>query len=539
MNNFATYRSPKRSSRKKRQESILILLLGALLSFICVSITGFALYLGGYNPLVFPFHLTATALSERNANCQVLINRAIQASDGFCGNTNSNNVCYGNTTIQAELAQDATRRFSEPGDIIAVNELSRLSAAPLDLENDEWGIAVFKVIANLPRSLPGETVTMVVFGNTTLDNASGNMESFYFFSELGQIACEAVPFDGLIITSPDGSGIRINVNGAELTLMGSASLKAVKNGEMEVSLFSGSGRIVSNGQEQYFGAGQTVSVGLGGENGVESITGPSAPEALTQDELNTACTMTGQYCSQSEIIPVTSEEAQQQIQSAITFTPTSIYTQTFTSTPVPSLTPINTIFVLPSWTPSQGPPTLTPVRTPTRTRTPTPTRTRTRTPTRTPTRTNTPTQTNTPTATQTPTDTPTATPTPIGPTDPLCGSVSLSAVTNPNSNELGMNITNNSGGPITVNRLFTHWVKSPTSQKLDKLFLNGVLVWNISDNDSPSDIPAEGSFVNGADLTILDAAAENLVIQFLDNLQPTGYEVHIVFDIGCQVSGTK
>ena len=116
-----------------------------------------------------------------------------------------------------------------------------------------------KSLPTCRRSLPGETITMVVFGNTTLDNQSGNMESFYFFSELGQIACEAVPFDGLMITSPDGSGLRINVNGAELTLMGSASLKAVKNGEMEVSIFSGAGKIVSNGEEQYFGAGETGS----------------------------------------------------------------------------------------------------------------------------------------------------------------------------------------------------------------------------------------------------------------------------------------
>src|SRR6266540_880978 len=296
MNNFASYQSPRRSSsRRKRQESIVILLLGAFLSFICVSVIGFALYLGGYNPFVFPSNLTATALAERNASCRVLIDKAIQASGSYCGETNSNHVCYGNTTIKAELVPDATQRFSERGDIVPVNELRRLSAAPLNLTNNEWGIAVFKVIANLPRSLPGETVTMIVFGNTTLDNKSGNLESFYFYSELGQIACEAVPFDGLMITSPNGSGIRLNVNGSELTLMGSASLKAVKNGDMEVSLLSGSSRIVSNGQEQYFGAGQKVRVGLGGEDGVQSISGPSAPEPLTQEELNTACTMTGQY----------------------------------------------------------------------------------------------------------------------------------------------------------------------------------------------------------------------------------------------------
>src|SRR5688500_871019 len=236
-----------------------------------------------------------------------------------------------------------------------------------------------------------------------------------------------------MLTSPDGSGLRINVNGTELTLKGNANLKAVKNGEMEVSLFSGSGRIVSNGEEQYFGAGQKVSVGLGGENGAQSITGPSAPEPLTEAELNTACAVTGQYCSQSQITPVSEAEAQQQLQTEFTFTPTTTPTQTATIRPSPTLFPTFTSFVLPSWTPSPGPPTATRTLAPTqtRTRTLTPTRTRTRTPTaplpRTSTHTNTPSQTLTPTITSTfpPSSTSTLTftpsPTPSAPIEPICG----------------------------------------------------------------------------------------------------------------------
>jgi hypothetical protein len=498
-------------------------LLGVFLSFICAGTMAFALYLGGFNPLVLPFHLTATSIAQRNTSCQLLIDKAIQASGSFCGGTSSNNVCYGNTTIQAELVADSTRRFSERGDIVTVNELQRLSAAPLNLDNNEWGIAIFKLIANLPRSLPGETVTMIVFGNTTLDNESGNLESFYFYSELGQIACEAVPFDGLLISAPNGTGIRININGTELTLMGTASIRAVKNQEMEVSLFSGWGRIVSNGQEQYFGAGQKVHVGLGGEDGVRSMTGPSAPEPLTQQELNTACSVTGQYCSQGEIIPITSAEAQQQLQSQITFTPTSTITQTPTVTLTPTLTPSSTTFVLPSWTPPW-------TATPTRTLTPIFTATRTRAPTSTVTRTFTP--------SSTPTNTATPTVTPVAPNESACGAVTLGPLTNVPLDQLGMVITNNSGDSITIDRIFAYWVKSPTSQKLDKLFLDDIEIWNRSDPDSPSDIPAEGAFIGGSDLTIPDTGARSFEILFSNDLQPGDYEVHIVFTSSCQVTGT-
>lgn len=478
-----------------------------------MSVTGFALYRGGYVPFGLSSSLTATAIARNHASCQALIDRAIQASGSYCSATDSNKVCYGNTTINAELAPGITQRFSERGDIVAINELRRLSASPLNLDNDEWGIAVFKVITNLPRSLPGETITMVVFGNATLDNDSGNLESFYFSSELGQISCEMVPYDGLMVTSPDGNGIRFNINGAELTLMGNASIKAIKNGEMEVSLYKGSGRFVSNGQEQYFGAGQKVSVELGGVNGNQSIGGPSNPKPLTQDEINTACSITGQYCSQDEITPVSEDEAKGQLQSQITSTPTPIPTQTLTGIPTITFAPTNTLFVLPSPTLS---PTSTPI--PTSTKPPTPTKIP-------PSRTN----------------TLTSTPTPAVPINPICGSVSLSGVTSPNANDLSMDITNSSVNNITINRFFAHWVKTPTSQKLDRLLLDGNLIWNTSDTTPPSDIPTEGNWRRGAgsDRTILSGTTETFVVQFQNNLQPTGYEVHVTFNTGCQVIGTK
>jgi hypothetical protein len=507
--------SPRRSSRRKKGEpTCLYLFLGALTTLICVSVTGFALYRGGFIPSGLSSPITATALAQNNASCQVLIDRALQASGNSCGGTGSNQVCYGNTTLQADLEAGTTQRFSERGDVIAVNELRRLFASPLNLNTNEWGIAVFKVLANLPRSLPGQTVTMVVFGSANLENTSGNLESFYFTSELGQITCQKVPYDGLLITTPDGSGIRFSINGAELTLMGSASIRAIKGGDMEVTVYKGSGRLVSNDEEQYFGAGQKVSVQLGGEDGNQSISDPSAPQPLGPEELNTACTMTGQFCSQSEITPVSASEAQSHIQSEITSTPTPVSTETRTPTPSATVPPSSTGFVLPSWTPSKGPNTSTPTRAPKRTDTPIP-----------------------PTSTLTFTPNPTATPS--SPTDPLCGNVGFSALTNPNPNELGMDITNSSGGAVTLNRFFAYWLKLPTSQKLDKLILGGNEIWDKSDPTSPSDIPTEGNWAGAANLTIPDATTLPFVVRFQNDLQPTGYEIHIFFDIGCQVIGTK
>ncbi|HEX5807500.1 MAG TPA: tetratricopeptide repeat protein, partial [Anaerolineales bacterium] len=505
--------------QRRKQSTVLLLLLGTFVSVFCVSVTGLALYRSGYLSIGSAPNLSATALAEKNASCQALIDRTIQASENFCDETSSNTTCYGNNSLTAELAPNVNRRFSARGDIIAVSELRRLAASPLNLERDEWGIAVFKLIANLPRSLPGETVTMVVFGNSTLDNQSGtsdSLESFYFSSELGQIVCEKVPFDGLMISSPDGSGIRLSINGAELTLMGTASIKAVKNGQMEVNLYRGSARVVANGQEQYFGAGQQVSVQLGGENGTESIGTPSQPEPLSPGELTVACTMTGQYCSPAEVAPVSAEQAQAEIQNAITSTPTPV---AITHTPSPTVPPTYTLVVLPQ--------TLFP-------RTPTHTPTSTLTPSRTPTRT--PRPTNTRTNTPPPTFTFTATITPIAPPEADCAPLVSSVLTQITSSQLGMDIANNSGSTIAIDRIMAYWPDIPTHQQINQILLNGAVIWNPADPNSPSDIPKEGNWTNTADLTIPNATTGNLVVQFSNDLQPTGYKVHVVFDIGCQVT---
>jgi hypothetical protein len=101
-----------------------------------------------------------------------------------------------------------------------------------------------------------------------------------------------------------------------------------------------------------------------------------------------------------------------------------------------------------------------------------------------------------------------------------------------------MNITNNSGGDITIDRFFAYWVKSPPSQKVDRLLLSGVVLWNTSDNDSPTDITSD-QWINGANRTIVNTETRNFVVRFLNDLQATGYEVYIVFNTGCQVVGTK
>jgi hypothetical protein len=486
-----------------------------------------------------------------DASCQELIDRAMQASGGYCNQIGSNKACYGNITVRAEMAPGTTQRFSERGDVVDVDQLRRISASSLNLVSREWGIAVFKVMANLPRSLPGEIVTMVVFGNTSLDKPGQTLETFYFSSELGQIVCDKVPFDGIMVTMPDGAGITFNVNGSELTLMGTASLKATKNGTMEVSMYDGSGRIVANGEEQYFGAGEKVTVQLGGPDGTDSVSGPSDPEPLSPEDEQAACTMTGTYCSRTDIQHVDEGQAQQTVQPGLGITSTVTRTTGPSATHTPVATSTSAVVLTPvfSHTPSRTPTpsqtalvTAFPTRTYTRTVTRTPTVTQTPTRTRTPTRTNSPTITNTPTYTSTPTDTPTSTATTTPPTELDCTNVTTAGLSwDPTAvpPQLTMNLVNSVSppSPVSIDSIHLVWVKpsSSPSLRLTAILLNGGTIFNATDPNSPSDIPSERDWASGATLEILDGATVPLVMQFSDVLGSGDQSIAIVFDIGCQV----
>lgn len=422
---------------------------------VAFAVLGFMLLCAGLWALVFfeagifanqdgP-NLTATALAANNQACQQLVERAMQESDTYCKNIGTNQLCYGNFSVEAELAEGVAGRFAQRGDVIDVDDLRRLSAAPLDVAKQAWGIAIFKVMANLPRSLPGQTVTLLVFGNTTLDKEGPGLQTFYFFSDTGQVICDAVPFDGLLITMPDGVGATFNINGSELVLTGTASITAAQGEGMNISLYSGSAQVTADGETQVFGPGEQVSIPLGGENGLDPVGPPSEPSPISEDELVLSCTMTGENCDLTPIPTVPAEDIEATL--AVEMEPTLGATQaspspaaskTVTALPSPTrlpsatfLPPIPTRAATATKKPNPSAtsgPSLTPSRTftPSLTRTSTPTftpsLTRTFTPTFTPSLTHTPTPTVTasltPTATltasQTPTPTPTHTPTPTG-----------------------------------------------------------------------------------------------------------------------------
>ena len=107
-----------------------------------------------------------------------------------------NEACFGNPRIESEVAGD-NQSFIRIGDIVAVDELLSLQTYPLSLDDEEWGIAVLSVQANLPETLPGQNVTIILFGDAEVSppieddsgETFGTMEAFYLTTGVGMTAC--------------------------------------------------------------------------------------------------------------------------------------------------------------------------------------------------------------------------------------------------------------------------------------------------------------------------------------------------------------
>ncbi len=121
--------------------------------------------------LGFLFITPFVALMQ-GGECTTFVKQALAATDKVCMDTGRNEACYGHISLDAQpQAQDATFKFSEVGDKIDVARVSRLRLSPMDVKTDVWGVALLKVQADIPNSMPDANVSVLVFGDVELENA--------------------------------------------------------------------------------------------------------------------------------------------------------------------------------------------------------------------------------------------------------------------------------------------------------------------------------------------------------------------------------
>lgn len=120
----------------------------------------------GFITLLLLFWISLASAQEA---CPALVDQALTITGENCTDTQRNQVCYGHGLLNAEFAAEAPIVFEQSGDVAGIEALRRLVASPLDADLTAWGVALFMLRANLPETLPGQNVAVLVFGDVEIE----------------------------------------------------------------------------------------------------------------------------------------------------------------------------------------------------------------------------------------------------------------------------------------------------------------------------------------------------------------------------------
>jgi len=243
-------------------------------------------------------------------SCGAEIEDALERVGTVCEGVGRNQACYGNAMIDVRLRPNLQAvAFERVGDIADLAVFERIQTTPYSDMMETWGIALLKAQVNLPRSLPGQNVTFLLYGDVVLDTDTSTMRAFTVQTRVGGIACDEVPTSALLIQTPDNRRVRMEINGAELILGSTAHVTAIKNDEMIISLLEGEGILNVMDEQRILMPGSEVWMPLGGEDGLTIIDVPSEVRAFDlSDDSNLPLDLLERDVEIPEPIPVESTE---------------------------------------------------------------------------------------------------------------------------------------------------------------------------------------------------------------------------------------
>ncbi len=114
----------------------------------------------------------ATSAQAQDSECTRIVNQALETVDQLCEATGRNQACYGNITLLAKPRVNAgTFTFDEAGDVVDIAAVQSLALSSYNAANEEWGVALLRIQANLPDTLPGQNVTFLLFGDVEIQDS--------------------------------------------------------------------------------------------------------------------------------------------------------------------------------------------------------------------------------------------------------------------------------------------------------------------------------------------------------------------------------
>lgn len=144
----------------------------------------------------------STALAQA-PQCASLVEKAMQAVGATCLDTGRNQACYGNLQLDAQFQSGFTNlAFSQPGERVNVASLKTLTSTQSNPDDELWGIALMKLQANVPDTLPGQSITLIVLGGVEVENAvtsNPNVPAVKITAKTDSVLRDAPTSDGQIV----------------------------------------------------------------------------------------------------------------------------------------------------------------------------------------------------------------------------------------------------------------------------------------------------------------------------------------------------
>ncbi len=207
-------------------------------------------------------------------DCPTLVGTALKTVGDACADTGRNQACYGNIKLLVEPESGAGQlTFRQKGDLVNLADVKSLRLSAMDPTSDTWGVALLRVQANLPDTVPGQNVTFLLFGDVSLDNAQtpkaspgstlpsfGPMQAFYFRTGVHDAPCDKAPSSGILIQSPKDSRVTLRMNEVDVTLGSTVYLQLTSPTEMSLSVLEGQAVVIAFGKPVVVQAGMRVRI---------------------------------------------------------------------------------------------------------------------------------------------------------------------------------------------------------------------------------------------------------------------------------------
>lgn len=104
--------------------------------------------------------------------CTTVVRDALREVGSNCDHLSRNSACYGFNQVRGTFTQVVPANFfTRPADRGELSIFERIQTSALNLQNNIWGIALMSVQANLPQTLPGQSVIFMLVGDTQVENA--------------------------------------------------------------------------------------------------------------------------------------------------------------------------------------------------------------------------------------------------------------------------------------------------------------------------------------------------------------------------------